>query len=385
MKTQKLLFYTHGLVDGGAERLWSSLASEFQRRGHTVIFAEDFEAHDSRNLLDARIPIITLGKGHLRSIRALAALLKQERPDVALSAVAGSNLKLIVASLISRANTKCIISYHGYEEWKSGLLSFLTFLGLPFLSVLSKRTVAVSNGLRRNLIRTWGADAARTVAIHNPVYLPPAIPAASEVELNARDDIVLAVGRLTAVKGLDTLIRAFARLKRTSARLIILGKGPEEKRLQRLIRDLGLQGRVDLAGYQPEPWPHYRHAKCLALSSQSEQFGNVIVEALAHGLPVVATNCTGPREILDEGRYGEIVPIGDADALAAAIDRALEAPGNPEPRRDRARSFSFAARVPHYVNLIEEVVGSTPGVDRHGNIAGSEVGKTMSKSMVEAP
>jgi glycosyltransferase involved in cell wall biosynthesis len=146
-----------------------------------------------------------------------------------------------------------------------------------------------------------------------------------------------------------------------------------------------LQGRVDLAGYQPEPWPHYRHAKCLALSSQSEQFGNVIVEALAHGLPVVATNCTGPREILDEGRYGEIVPIGDADALAAAIDRALEAPGNPEPRRDRARSFSFAARVPHYVNLIEEVVGSTPGVDRHGNIAGSEVGKTMSKSMVEAP
>lgn len=357
MTAPKLLFYTHGLVDGGAERLWSCLASAFHARGYDVIFAQDFEATDNRHNVDPSIPVFTLGPNHVGSVRALAQLLKRENPDVALSAVGGSNLKLVLASRLAGVKTKVIISYHGYEEWKSGVLSFLTFCGLPFLSVMSDRTIAVSVGLARDLKSMWGADPGRTRAIHNPVHFPPDAPLPAAQELAAREDVILAVGRLTAIKDFVTLIRAFKLLDRPAAKLIILGKGPEQARLEGLIAELGLGDRVRLAGYATEPWATYRSAKCLALSSRNEQFGNVLVEAMAFGLPVVATDCNGPREILDQGRYGELVPIQNPEALAQALERALASPGDPMARRARAETFSFTSRVPAYEHLIREVLG----------------------------
>ena len=117
---------------------------------------------------------------------------------------------------------------------------------------------------------------------------------------------------------------------------MILGKGPERERLEAEVRRLGLEGRVDMPGYAAEPWDAYAKAKCFVLSSQSEQFGNVIVEALAYGLPVVSTAAVGPKEILDGGKFGRLVPIGDDAALAAAINDALDDPGDPAKRRARA-------------------------------------------------
>ena len=157
-----------------------------------------------------------------------------------------------------------------------------------------------------------------------------------------------------------TLIRAFAKLTHRRARLVIMGKGPEQRALETLAQDLGVADRVLLPGYCNEPWSWYDRAKCLAVSSRTESFGNVIVEAMAHGLPVVATACAGPNEILDRGRYGTIVRISDAAALAAGIDAALSSPGDPEPRRRRAAEFSFASRFPAYAALIGEVVAETP-------------------------
>ncbi len=355
MAKPKLLFYTHGLVDGGAERLWACLASAFKQRGYDVVFAQDFEAEDNRANLDTSIPVTTLGRSHLMAMRRLADLLRREKPDVALSAVGGSNLKLLLARAWARAPTRTIISYHGFDEWRSGWLSYLTFKGLPLLSRVADRTVSVSEGLGTALASHWRAYPPRQRSILNPVFFPKSARVPSEAELAGRDEIVLAAGRLVPEKDFPTLLRAFARLGRPNARLVILGKGPERERLEADVRRLGLEQRVSMPGYAQEPWAAYASAKCFVLSSQSEQFGNVIVEALAHGLPVVSTAAVGPMEILNNGEFGRIVPIGDESALAKAINDTLDSPGDPAPRRARADTFSLDTRVPAYEALIGEV------------------------------
>jgi glycosyltransferase involved in cell wall biosynthesis len=350
----KLLFYTHGLVDGGGERLWSCLATALKARGHDVVFAQDFEGEENRANLDASIPLYTLGRNHFRAVRNLAALLRKEKPDVALSAIGGSNTKLLLAKWLARAPTKTIITYHGFNEWKSGLLSLITYLGLPVLSASADMTVAVSDGLREQLIARWGAQPARTMTILNPVFFPQSARVPSEAELRARPDTILAVGRFVPEKDFETLIRAFARVNRPS--------GPDEAKLVAEIKRLGLTDRVSLPGYSREPWAHYANAKCFALSSNSEPFGNVVVEAMAHGLPVVATACYGPQEILQHGQHGRIVAVGSDLQLAQALEAALEDPGDPQARRRRADDFSFEVRVPAYQAVIDQVLGA-PAVE----------------------
>lgn len=357
----KILFYTHGLVDGGGERLWSCLASAFKQRGHDVIFAQDFEADENRQNLDVSIPVYTLGRNPIKATRALADVLSKERPDIALSAIGGSNTKLMLAKWLARSPMRTVITYHGFCEWRTGLLSFLTYFFLPLLSATADCTVAVSDGLREQLVRRWGARPEKTIAILNPVFFPGAIAVPSESELVTRRDNILAVGRLVREKDFITLVRAFARIERPSARLTILGKGPEQDKIEAEIERLGLTGRVDLPGYSKEPWRYYAEAKCFALSSVSEPFGNVVVEALAYGLPVVATACAGPQEILRHGEFGRIVAMGSDLQLAHAIEATLDAPGNPAARARRAQDFSFAVRVPEYERLVAAILEGAQG------------------------
>ncbi len=360
--SNKILFYTHGLVDGGGERLWSCLASAFKARGNDVIFVQDFEADDNRSNLDSSIPLFTIGRSHWRAVRRLADILRQEKPDIALSAIGGSNTKLMLAKWLSRSPIRTVITYHGFCEWRSGLLSFVTYLALPVLSAFADCTVAVSDGLREQLVKRWGARPEKTITILNPVFFPAAAPVPSEAELCGRADMLLAVGRLVPEKDFPTLLRAFARLEQPSARLIILGKGPEEARLKALSKELGIANRVTLAGYSKEPWRFYSQAKCFVLSSLSEPFGNVVVEAMAYGLPIVATASAGPQEILRHGKFGRIVAAGSDLQLAHAIADTLEHPGDPAQRRRRADDFSFAVRVPAYEELVRSVLGTVSAV-----------------------
>lgn len=352
----KLMFYTHGLVDGGGERLWACLATAFHQRGYPVVFVQDFQASENAHNLDPAIPVFTLGRNHYKATKRLIEILQTERPAVSLSGVGASNSKLMAALRFADVPTQAILTYHGFKEWQTGLLSFATYVGLPYLSNKAARTVAVSSGLREKLVHRWGANAQKTVCIHNPVFYPPDAPVPSAEELASRDDVVLAVGRLVAEKDFTTLLRAFARLDRPHAKLVILGKGPQQSKLEAEITRLELTGRVEMPGYSKEPWNHYARAKCFVSSSNSEPFGNVVVEGMAYGLPVVATACDGPQEILQHGTHGRIVSIGDHVQLAHAIADTLDDPGDPAQRRARADDFSFAVRVPAYEALIDDVL-----------------------------
>lgn len=353
---RRLLFYTHALVGGGAERVWAQLASAFARAGDEVFFAVDRAADENTHLIDASVKMVTLGGSHARNLLNLARLIQKTKPDAILCALAASDLKGALAASLAGARHRAILSYHGFAASEPKRLSQIAYRATPLLTRICGASVAVSDALRRDLIETWGGDKRKIVRIYNPILA--AAPASTPLQ-SANDDLsspqILAVGRLVDVKKFDVLIRAFALLDRPDAHLTILGEGPERSALLALAASLGVRERLHMPGWRDDPTPFYLSASCLVVSSESEAFGLVAAEALAHGLPVVSTDCFGPREILGDGRWGELVPIGDAPAMSQAIAHVLRHPGDRAPRIERSLDFSLAHAMQSYSALIDRL------------------------------
>lgn len=354
MTNRRLLFYTHGLVGGGAERVWALVASGLHKRGWDVTFGVDFEDGANEGFLPPDMKRVVFGRSHAGAVAAIAKFLRAENPAVAFAAVGASNLKLMLARMRAGWRGAAVLSAHGRFDAEPRFLGRLTYRATPLTSRWAARTLAVSDDLRTYLIRRFRARPDRVVTIHNAIHLPPAAHVPSAAELAARPDIVLAVGRMVPEKGFATLIEALA-LTKSNARLVLLGDGPQRPLLESEAVRLGVRDRIDFRGYVPEPWPAYREARMLALPSWTEAFGNVLVEALGHGLPVVATRCGGPEEVLADGLHGRLVPPRDAAALAAAIDETLADPGDPAPRRARAEDFSIDRALDKFEALIAEI------------------------------
>ena len=350
---RKLIFYTHALAGGGAERVWALLASGFARAGHQVSIAVDFEAAENQGYVDPAVKIIVLGGGHFTNVARLRALIRRENPDVVFAALCVSNLKATLAAIGAGALDRTVLSYHGFFGSEAQTLSVLSYCATPLLTRLAAATIAVSDSLKRHLVKAWRGDARRIVRIYNPIDCASR-PAPTRAELAGRRPAILAGGRLEKRKGFDALLRAFALVEPHDATLTIMGEGAEREALGELAERLGVADRVSLVGYQPEPWPFYRSAKCLAVSSRSEAFGLVVAEALAHGLAVVSTDCRGPREILADGTFGALTPVGDFAALARELSAALADPGDPGPRVARARQFSIDQAMTDYAALVED-------------------------------
>jgi glycosyltransferase involved in cell wall biosynthesis len=177
--------------------------------------------------------------------------------------------------------------------------------------------------------------------------------------LAARAPIILSLGRLAPDKDYATLLRAFARLPHPEARLVILGEGRERASLEAEARALGVEDRVSMPGFSQDIAAELSRARCFALSSRRETFSLACVEALSHGLPVVVTDCGGPSEIVNDPALGTIVPVGDVEALARAIEDSLAQPGDPLARQRRARDFSLEAALDAYDAVIRAVDASS--------------------------
>ncbi len=213
--------------------------------------------------------------------------------------------------------------------------------------------IAVSAGVAEDVARLAGIGRDRIAVIHNPVELPAASDDGEGATVWGTDGArrVLTAGRLVPQKNHALLLEAFARLlDSVEARLVILGEGPLRAALERRAAELGIAHAVSLPGFLLHPWPVYAAADLFVLSSDFEGFGNVLVEALACGLPVVSTDCpSGPREILDDGAFGTLVPCGDAAALAEAMRRALTEGHDPEKPKARAAGFTPARAADAYL------------------------------------
>ena len=225
----KLLFYIPGLVDGGAERVIANLASWFAANGHDVSLVVEFEAGQNSPDLSGNVTRLQLSNDHIASIRELSRVLTEQNPDIVISAIASANFKIIAASVLAKARNLAkantakttpalILTYHGFEEYKTGKLSWLGYKNLPVMSRYAARVVAVSDQLLENLASQWKARRNKLVRIYNPVPLPARPPSHDPAALQARENIVLSVGRLVPNKRFDLLIKAFAQLTDKSAR-----------------------------------------------------------------------------------------------------------------------------------------------------------------------
>jgi glycosyltransferase involved in cell wall biosynthesis len=219
--------------------------------------------------------------------------------------------------------------------------------------------IAVSDGVAADLSRLARLPRNRITTIFNAVDVNRIRELASAPITDAwfaegAPPVLLAVGRLAPQKDYGTLLRAFALVRsHCGLRLVILGEGPERDRLQDEATALGIAADVKMPGAVANPFPYMATARLFVMSSAWEGLPNVLMEALACGCPIVSTDClSGPREILDGGSFGELVPVGDHTALAEAILRALASSVDRSRLQARAQSFSVDRVADRYFDVL---------------------------------
>ena len=310
-----------------------------------------------------QVRVIDLRASQMRyGIWRLANYLRRERPHAVLSRMNYANLAAIAARQLARVNVRIVVveasnaSAQAAERRQHRLIEPLMRLLYPRADAI----VAVSDGVAQDLRSRLGLARQRVQVIYNPVAdrVGRLADASQSVHPWLHDGsipVFLSVGRLAAVKDFSTLIQAFAMVLRTRpARLLILGEGDERGRLESLRDALGIGDHVAMPGYSSNPYPSMRRAAAYVLSSRYEGLPNALIEALVCGCPVVSTRCpSGPAEILADGTYGHLVPLGDVPALAAAMHSAVEHNWNRELLRRRGCEFSLSHALPRYLEALD--------------------------------
>jgi glycosyltransferase involved in cell wall biosynthesis len=314
---------------GGAEKVAITLANEFTEQGISVDLIVMSSTGALRTQVSSKVRVIDLGTNRgRRSLYALVTYMQKHQPQVVISLMTVPNLLLGLSKLFVRSNTPLLVgSEHStysdiYEREERNILVFLAYsiaarIGYRLLDM----NIAVSEGVKQRMIQRKLVSPRKVKVISNPIEMKK-IEKPTGTTLGLRPTIqLLAVGRLNVLKDYDTMLRAVDIIrKKHKVELNILGDGEERERLAALIEELGLEKNVNLIGNVLDTSKWYRQADLLVLSSVSEGFANVIVEALAYGVPVVSTDClSGPKEILNKSSYGSLVPVGDFMLLAEEI------------------------------------------------------------------
>ena len=360
-------FYTHALYNGGIERALFNLAASFVSRNVRVDFVVDKTAWTPfTDQLPEGVRLVDLGATHIgqRPIR-LARYLRRERPRAILSANHFSNEVAVFAAWWAGIGTRVMVTEHTTQSVELRSLPTLhpRRLLLPAIAKAAYRradaVVAVSKGVAQDVESLFGLPSGRVRTIYNAVITPDVVRRSHEPLLHpwfapGQPPVVLGIGRLELQKDFASLIRAFGEVRAAmDARLVLLGEGSRRAELAALTGQLGLESDVKLDGFVTNPYPYLRQAKVFVLSSAWEGLGNVLIEALACGTPVVSTDCpSGPAEILDGGRFGTLVPVGDAQRLATAILAVLRGTSTPVANASWLEQFTPGVAAQHYIDAL---------------------------------
>ena len=293
------------------------------------------------------------GTEYPRMAKGVGDYLERERPDAVLAMHIDSVVTTTMAIRLTGRHVHMVATLHSLfksRRWRRRISGFY-----PPADVL----VGISTEVATGLAEIAGLPSERIQTVYNPIisadFLVKAGAPVDHRWLNGSDrPVVLAAGRLEEEKDFGTLLHAFAMLlKRRRARLIVLGKGSQFSLLQSLAERLQIAEHVDFPGFFANPYPYMANASLFVLSSRREGLPTVLVEAMACGCPVVSTNCRyGAADILEGGRLGDLVPVADAQALAAAMDRTLNSPIDPGILRQRAAFFNVERAVARYESLL---------------------------------
>ena len=359
---ERLAFFLPGLYDGGAERIMLNLAKGFSARGYSVDlvlaraegpFLDEVPA--SVRLIDLKAPRV------LFSTPALVRYLRHERP-VALLSILYANIIALWARRLAGIPKRVVLGEHNTLSSVVNGEGGLRWRFFPRLArwfyPWADGIVAVSNGVANDLSQLTNIPLDRIQVIYNPIVTSDLFEKSKSIIEHpwfnsGEPPVVLAVGRLTNQKAFDVLIRAFAKVRKNhQVRLLILGEGEERLLLETLIRDYELGQDISMPGFVPNPYPFMAHAACFVLSSRWEGLPTVLVEAMSLGAPIISTDCpSGPREILLNGKYGQLVPVDDPCALAAAISTTLTTNVLP-PSKESWEPFSLETVVDKYIAIL---------------------------------
>lgn len=374
------------LKPGSRERVFLQLAERLSREGAKVDLLVPGPPGPLRDLIPAAVRLIDLSRWWSRlpglgssnvarlalSPPVIAAYLRREKPQALLTLSIPPALTALAAQSVARSPTRIILRQsnviripgsgrygHIPPRWRDRLIA--RWYGR------ADAVIAVSEGVADNLQHLTGLPANRIHTVYNGVMLDDIARQSIEPIDHpwfAPDSapVILAVGRLVEKKDYPTLLRAFAIVRQQhDARLVILGEGPDRGALERLCAELGLKGDVDFAGRKTNPFAYMAHAALYVLSSTFEGMPSAPIEALACGCPVVSTDCpSGPSEILENGRFGALVAVGDVNALAQAMLATLRNPPDRARQQARGQAFPAAKTVDGYLDVLAKTVGLTP-------------------------
>ncbi|MCO6441869.1 MAG: glycosyltransferase [Nitrococcus mobilis] len=304
----------------------------------------------------------------LKRLPALTRYLRQTRPQALLCAGSILSCTAVLARRLANTTTRLVVSERNHlsscissnikrkpHQWRQRYLAELMARTYPWADAI----VAVSNGVADNLAATVRLPRERITTVYNPIVSAELFEQAKAPLSHAwfgpdAPPVVLGAGRLDDQKSFPTLLRAFALVRaQRSVRLMILGEGKGRSQLEALTQELGIASDVLLPGFAANPVAYIARAAVFVLSSAYEGLPTVLIEALACGCPVVSTDCpSGPREILQDGRYGPLVAVGDDRALARAILAVLDNPPNRERLRRRATEFSIERGTERYLEIL---------------------------------
>ena len=338
----KVMFFLPQLGGGGAEMNAVRLASGLLDAGITPIYAVARGPGSYAGLLPEGVEVVVLDTGGinsstLRLIRArrpLARLIDARRPDVLCPVMVTPALSALSALRRARHKPAAVLSIQNSlsvsHEQEPSLLGRVELRLIRRQFPALDGAIALSGGVASELRRIVPALRDRVEVVPN-IGLPLPAQMAEAMTLDRPEAgpgcTLLACGRLTKQKDYPTLFQAFARLSGNDLRLNILGDGELRQSLTQMAQDLGIADRVTFLGFQRDPFSHMRRADIFVLSSRWEGFGNVLVEAMAMGTPVVSTDCPhGPAEIIEDNLTGLLVPTESPEALAVALQRLIDDP-----------------------------------------------------------
>jgi glycosyltransferase involved in cell wall biosynthesis len=366
----RVALYHPSLIHGGIQRVFVNLARGFLEHGLAVDMVQAASEGNFRDQVPAGVRLVDLNAGRaLTSLVPLVRYLRRDRPDALISGAIQTNVVAVWAKRLARVPTRLILTEHNIISvittnalmFRTRVMPFFVRRFYPWADDL----VAVSQGAADDLALLMGVPAGVIHVIYNPIVGPEfwrraAEPLADKTFAADPRPVILAVGRLHYHKDYPTLLRAMAIVRRmTNARLVFLGDGEERGNLVALARQLDVDSCVSFLGDVPNPLPYMKGAVALALSSVVEALPTVLIEALAVGLPIVATDCpTGPREILRDGAYGTLVPVGDSTALAEALVGVLQRHQRPDIPDEALTRFRHDDVISKYLSILG-VTGGT--------------------------
>lgn len=370
MERIKVMFFFYRLGGGGAARTILNIINHLDRtKFEPILVTLDF-TYDYERYVRDDVTFIKLPTKRLRnSIIPLAKLLRKKRPHVLFSTVATYNVIAILAKLISFTRVPVIIREAALLGGTQQELKKIRMY--RFFYKFATRVVALSEGVKENLRTKYRVKEDKLTVIYNPVDLSHIdeqatsrnLPAQLVAILKKKEPLIVSAGRLVEEKDQKTLLKAFQLVRKAMpAQLVILGDGELKEQLKAYAAKLRIEDAVHFVGFQQNPYIFFHHADVFALSSRTEGFGHVLVEALATKTPIATTRCNpGADEVLQNGKCAKVSPVGDAHALAEAIKQLLtlqeeERKEIVENGRKRANEFAASTIVEQYERLFIDTV-----------------------------